>query len=115
MEATAAPRALSLLAASPPLNLRMNCWRFAVGGVRRRGPVAVRAKKKKRGRGGDGEAEERVDTHSFAPKAGEASGLFPEAVLLRKVRIFFSHPTSSVLIHRATRKEDGLFLSGFWF
>lgn len=25
-----------------------------------------------------------MDTHSFAPKAGEASGLFPEAVLLRK-------------------------------
>ncbi|RCV18824.1 hypothetical protein SETIT_3G334300v2 [Setaria italica] len=83
MEATAAPRALSLLAPSPPLTLRMNCWRVAVGSVRRRGAVAVRAKKK-RGRGGDGEAEERVDTHSFAPKAGEASGLFPEAVLLRK-------------------------------
>jgi len=51
--------------------------------VRRRGAVAVWAKKK-RGKGGDGEAQERVDTHSFAPKAGEAAGLFPEAVLLRK-------------------------------
>ncbi|XP_039839814.1 30S ribosomal protein S6-like isoform X3 [Panicum virgatum] len=83
MEATAAPRALSLLAPSPPPSLRMNCWRVAFGGVRRRGAVPVRAKKK-RGRGGDGGAEERVDTHSFAPKAGEAAGLFPEAVLLRK-------------------------------
>ncbi|XP_039802280.1 uncharacterized protein LOC120666492 [Panicum virgatum] len=83
MEATAAPRALSLLAPSPPASLRMNCWRVAFGGVRRRGAVPVRAKKKK-GRGGDGGAEERVDTHSFAPKAGEAAGLFPEAVLLRK-------------------------------
>ncbi|KAF8667602.1 hypothetical protein HU200_052805 [Digitaria exilis] len=84
MEATAAPRALSLLAPSPPLTLRMSCWRISVGGVSRRGAVAVRAKKKKRGRGGDGEEEERVDTHSFAPKSGEATGLFPEAVLLRK-------------------------------
>ncbi|CAN6338608.1 unnamed protein product [Urochloa humidicola] len=83
MEATAAPRSLSLLAPSPPLTLRMNCCRVAVGGVRWRGPVAVRAKKK-RGRGMDGEAEERVDMHSFAPKSGEVTGLFPEAVLLRK-------------------------------
>lgn len=45
--------------------------------------------KKKRGRGGDGEAQERVDTHSFAAKEGEAAGLFPEAVLLRKVGSFF--------------------------
>lgn len=51
--------------------------------MRRRGAVAVWAKKK-RGRGGDGEAQERVDTHSFAAKEGEAAGLFPEAVLLRK-------------------------------
>uniref|UniRef100_A0A0D3HVR1 30S ribosomal protein S6 n=1 Tax=Oryza barthii TaxID=65489 RepID=A0A0D3HVR1_9ORYZ len=37
------------------------------------------------GKGGEGEEEEeRVDTHSFAPKAGEATGPFPEAVLLRK-------------------------------
>ncbi|CAN6329434.1 unnamed protein product [Urochloa humidicola] len=85
MEATAAPRALSLLAPSPPMALRMNCRRVAFGGVRRRGAVAVRAKKKRgRGRDGDGEAGERVDTHSFAPKSGEATGLFPEAVLLRK-------------------------------
>jgi len=56
--------------------------------VRRRGAVAVWAKKK-RGRGGDGEAQERVDTHSFAAKEGEAAGLFPEAVLLRKVGSFF--------------------------
>lgn len=61
--------------------------------MRRQGAVAVWAKKKKRGRGGDGEAEERVDTHSFAPKAGEAAGLFPEAVLLRKVRFFFIKKT----------------------
>ncbi|TVU49728.1 hypothetical protein EJB05_01057 [Eragrostis curvula] len=85
MEATATPRALSLLAPSPPPpQLRVNSWRLAVsGGVRRRGAVAVRAKKK-RGRGEAGEAEERADTHSFAPKAGEATGTFPEAVLLRK-------------------------------
>ncbi|RLN28171.1 30S ribosomal protein S6 [Panicum miliaceum] len=85
MEATAAPRALSLLVPSPPPSLRTNCWRAAFGGARRRGAVAVRAKKKRgRGRDGDGDAEERVDTHSFAPKAGESAGLFPEAVLLRK-------------------------------
>lgn len=45
--------------------------------------MAVWAKKKP-GRGGDGGSGERVDTHSFAPKDGEAAGLFPEAVLLRK-------------------------------
>ncbi|OEL33158.1 hypothetical protein BAE44_0005822 [Dichanthelium oligosanthes] len=85
MEATAAPRSLSLLAPSPPPPLRMNCWPVAFECVRRRGTVAVRAKKKKgKGGGGDGEAEERMDTHSFAPKASEATGLFPEAVLLRK-------------------------------
>ncbi|CAD6269835.1 unnamed protein product [Miscanthus lutarioriparius] len=85
MEATAVPRALSLLGPSlPPPRMRMNFQRVDVGGgVRRRGAVAVWAKKK-RGRGGDGEAQERVDTHSFAPKAGESAGLFPEAVLLRK-------------------------------
>ncbi|CAD6267460.1 unnamed protein product [Miscanthus lutarioriparius] len=89
MEATAVPRALSLLGPSqspppPPPRMRMNCLRVAIGGgVRWRGAVAVWAKKK-RGRGGDGEAQERVDTHSFAPKAGESAGLFPEAVLLRK-------------------------------
>ncbi|CAN6361324.1 unnamed protein product [Urochloa humidicola] len=83
METTAAPRALSLLAPSPPMALRMNGRLVAFGGVRRRGAVAVRAKKK-RGRGRDGEAGERVDTHSFAPKSGEATRLFPEAVLLRK-------------------------------
>jgi len=90
MEATAVPRALSLLGPSlPPPRMRMNFQRVDVGGgVRRRGAVAVWAKKK-RGRGGDGEAQERVDTHSFAPKAGESAGLFPEAVLLRKVRSFF--------------------------
>ncbi|XP_062202914.1 protein REGULATOR OF FATTY ACID COMPOSITION 3, chloroplastic [Phragmites australis] len=85
MEATAAPRALSLLVPSPPPP-RLNPWRVAVGGgVGRRGAVAVGAKKR-RGRGGDGdgEAEERVDKHSFAPKDGEATGPFPEAVLLRK-------------------------------
>ncbi|WVZ90770.1 hypothetical protein U9M48_037039 [Paspalum notatum var. saurae] len=82
MEAAAAPRALSLLGPSPPM--RTNCSRVAFGGgARRQGAVAVSAKKK-RGRGGDGGAEERVDTHSFAPKAGEAAGLFPEAILLRK-------------------------------
>lgn len=54
----------------------MNCLRVAVGGgVRRQGGV-VWAKKTRRGR--DDVAEERVDTHSFAPKA----------VLLRKVRSF---------------------------
>uniref|UniRef100_A0A0A9F5L5 30S ribosomal protein S6 n=1 Tax=Arundo donax TaxID=35708 RepID=A0A0A9F5L5_ARUDO len=83
MEATAAPRALSLLAPSPPPP-RLNPWRVAVcGGVRRRVAVAVGAKSR-RGRRGDGEAEERFDTHSFAPKDGEATGTFPEAVLLRK-------------------------------
>lgn len=49
--------------------------------------AAAAAAKKRRGKGGEGEEEEeRVDTHSFAPKAGEATGPFPEAVLLRKVR-----------------------------
>jgi hypothetical protein len=65
--------------------------------------VGVTAKKK-RGRGGDGDAEERVDTHSFAPKAGEAAGLFPEAVLLRKVRTFFFHPLLLVFQYGAARK-----------
>lgn len=46
--------------------------------------MAVGAKKR-RARGEDGDAEERVDKHSFAPKADEATGTFPEAVLLRKV------------------------------
>jgi hypothetical protein len=55
--------------------------------VRRRGSVAVGAKKR-RGRREDGEAEENVDSHSFAPKAGEVTGTFPEAVVLRKVRPF---------------------------
>lgn len=65
----------------------MNCLRVAVGGgVRRQGGV-VWAKKTRRGR--DDVAEERVDMHSFAPKAGESAELFPEAVLLRKVRSFF--------------------------
>lgn len=87
MEATAVPRALSLLGPSlstAPLLpwMRMNCLRVVVGGgVRRQGGV-VWAKKMRRGR--DGVAEERVDTHSFAPKAGESAELFPEAVLLRK-------------------------------
>jgi len=95
MEAAAAPRALSLLGPSPPM--RTNCSRVAFGGgARRQGAVAVSAKKK-RGRGGDGGAEERVDTHSFAPKAGEAAGLFPEAVLLRKVRSSFFHATRCFL------------------
>ena len=72
--------------------------------------MPVRAKKKK-GRGGDGGAEERVDTHSFAPKAGEAAGLFPEAVLLRKVRIvFFSRPASR---YGAASKEHGMVPFGF--
>lgn len=87
MEATAVPRALSLLGPSlstAPLLpwMRMNCLRVAVGGgVRRQGGV-VWAKKTRRGR--DDVAEERVDMHSFAPKAGESAELFPEAVLLRK-------------------------------
>lgn len=87
MEATAVPRALSLLGPSlstAPLLpwMRMNCLRVAVGGgVRRQGGV-VWAKKTRRGR--DDVAEERVDTHSFARKAGESAELFPEAVLLRK-------------------------------
>jgi hypothetical protein len=90
MEATAVPRALFLFGTSPaPSHMRMNCLRVAIGGdVRRQGAVAVWAKKK-RGRGRDSETEERVDTHSFTPKPGEAAGLFPEAVLLRKVRSFF--------------------------
>ncbi|KAK3140010.1 hypothetical protein QOZ80_5AG0394070 [Eleusine coracana subsp. coracana] len=85
MEATAAPRALSLLAPSPPPSqMRVNYWRVPVGGrVRQWGAVAVGAKKR-RGRGEDREAEEKVDKHSFAPKADEATGTFPEAVLLRK-------------------------------
>nr|ACG40174.1 ribosomal protein S6 containing protein [Zea mays] len=85
MEATAVPRALFLFGTSPaPYRMRMNCLRVAIGGnVRRQGAVAVWAKKK-RGRGRDSETEERVDTHSFTPKPGEAAGLFPEAVLLRK-------------------------------
>uniref|UniRef100_A0A804LQH9 PsbP C-terminal domain-containing protein n=1 Tax=Zea mays TaxID=4577 RepID=A0A804LQH9_MAIZE len=87
MEATAVPRALSLLGPSlstAPLLpwMRMNCLRVAVGGgVRRQGGV-VWAKKTRRGR--DDVAEERVDTHSFARKAGESAELFPEAVLFRK-------------------------------
>lgn len=92
MEATAVPRALFLFGTSPaPSRMRMNCLRVAIGGdVRRQGAVAVWAKKKRgRGRGRDSETEERVDTHSFTPKPGEAAGLFPEAVLLRKVRSFF--------------------------
>lgn len=42
--------------------------------------------RKKRGRQ-DGEAGERVDAHSFNPKAGEVTGPFPEAVLLRKKKV----------------------------
>ncbi|EEC69508.1 hypothetical protein OsI_38741 [Oryza sativa Indica Group] len=91
MEATAAPRPLSLLARQPqpqPQQLRLRLQRVAaftgVGGGGRRLMVAAAAKKR-RGKGGEGEEEEeRVDTHSFAPKAGEATGPFPEAVLLRK-------------------------------
>ena len=72
--------------------------------------MPVRAKKKK-GRGGDGGAEERMDRHSFAPKAGEAAGLFPEAVLLRKVRIVFFH----ALLPDTGRPARNMawFLSGF--
>ncbi|KAG8093111.1 hypothetical protein GUJ93_ZPchr0012g20679 [Zizania palustris] len=91
MEATAAPRPLSLLAPQP--RLRLNLPRVAAlvtfsttseGRGRppgRRFVVAAAAKKRK---GKSGEAVERVDTHSFAPKDGEATGPFPEAVLLRK-------------------------------
>jgi hypothetical protein len=68
----------------------MNFLRVAVGGgVRRQGGV-VWAKKTRRGR--DDVAEERVDTHSFARKAGESAELFPEAVLFRKVRSVHSFP-----------------------
>jgi hypothetical protein len=90
MEATAAPRALSILAPSPPPQwTRVNSWRVSFGGgVRRRGALAVGAKKR-RGRREDGEAEERVDSHSFVPKAGEVTGTFPEAVLLKKVAFFY--------------------------
>ncbi|KAL6847383.1 hypothetical protein ACP4OV_023236 [Aristida adscensionis] len=86
MESTAAPRALSLLAPPPPPpTLRATSWRVSLcgDGRRRRGAVAAAAKKRRGRRGGEAEAE-RVDTHSFAPKAGEATGPFPEAVLLRK-------------------------------
>uniref|UniRef100_A0A0E0FDA3 30S ribosomal protein S6 n=1 Tax=Oryza meridionalis TaxID=40149 RepID=A0A0E0FDA3_9ORYZ len=91
MEATAAPRPLSLLARHPqPQQLRLRLQRVAAftgvgGGGRRLMVAAAAAAKKRRGKGGEGEEEEeRVDTHSFAPKAGEATGPFPEAVLLRK-------------------------------
>uniref|UniRef100_A0A0D9Y0F1 30S ribosomal protein S6 n=1 Tax=Leersia perrieri TaxID=77586 RepID=A0A0D9Y0F1_9ORYZ len=85
MEATAAPRPLSLLAPKPH-QLRLGLQRVAAfsGFPGRRLAVAAAAAKKRRGKGGDEEGEERVDTHSFAPKAGEATGPFPEAVLLRK-------------------------------
>ncbi|KAL5205303.1 hypothetical protein ABZP36_033512 [Zizania latifolia] len=94
MEAAAAPRPLSLLAPRQPW-MRLDLPRVAASttfssiatggggrppGVRRF--VVAAAAKKRRGKGG--EAEERVDNHSFAPKAGEATGPFPEAVLLRK-------------------------------
>ncbi|EMS54740.1 30S ribosomal protein S6 [Triticum urartu] len=83
MEATAAStRPLFLLAPSPPL---VSTVRLALG-VGRRRFVAAGARKK-RGRQ-DGEAgEERVDAHSFNPKAGEVTGPFPEAVLLRKKKV----------------------------
>lgn len=83
MEATAAStRPLFLLAPSPPL---LSTVRLALGVGRRR--LVAAGARKKRGRQ-DGEAgEERVDAHSFNPKAGEVTGPFPEAVLLRKVRV----------------------------
>uniref|UniRef100_A0A0E0MNL9 30S ribosomal protein S6 n=1 Tax=Oryza punctata TaxID=4537 RepID=A0A0E0MNL9_ORYPU len=91
MEATAAPRPLSLLARQPqPQKLRLRLQRVSAftgvgcgGRPGRRLMVAAAAAAKKR-RGKSGDEEERVDTHSFAPKAGEATGPFPEAVLLRK-------------------------------
>ncbi|XP_003579164.1 uncharacterized protein LOC100824031 [Brachypodium distachyon] len=81
MEATAASsRPLFLLAPSPP---PASTVRFALG-VGRRRLVAAGARKRK-GQGQDG--DERVDTHSFAPKDGEVTGPFPEAVLLRKKKV----------------------------
>uniref|UniRef100_A0A453JYU0 30S ribosomal protein S6 n=4 Tax=Triticinae TaxID=1648030 RepID=A0A453JYU0_AEGTS len=83
MEATAAStRPLFLLAPSPPL---LSTVRLALGVGRRR--LVAAGARKKRGRQ-DGEAgEERVDAHSFNPKAGEVTGPFPEAVLLRKKKV----------------------------
>uniref|UniRef100_J3NE72 30S ribosomal protein S6 n=1 Tax=Oryza brachyantha TaxID=4533 RepID=J3NE72_ORYBR len=102
MEATAAARPLALLLAPQPQSqprlsfprLRLSFPRFSAstlssasgGGGECRGrrlTVAAAAAKRRRGKGGEDE-DERVDTHSFAPKAGEATGAFPEAVLLRK-------------------------------
>lgn len=45
--------------------------------------------KKRGGKDGEREWEERADTHSFAPKAGEATGPFPEAVLLKNLSATF--------------------------
>ncbi|KAM3254787.1 hypothetical protein ACQJBY_048325 [Aegilops geniculata] len=83
MEATAAStRPLFLLAPSPPL---LSTVRLALGVGRRR--LVAAGARKKRGRQ-DGEAgEERVDAHSFNPKAGEVTGPFPESVLLRKKKV----------------------------
>ncbi|KAL6623579.1 hypothetical protein ACP70R_033458 [Stipagrostis hirtigluma subsp. patula] len=85
MEATAAPRALSLLAPSPPPpTLRVSSCGFDAGGGGRRWRGVVAAGAKKRSGKNREAAAERVDKHSFAPKDGEATGPFPEAVLLRK-------------------------------
>ncbi|XP_051185149.1 protein REGULATOR OF FATTY ACID COMPOSITION 3, chloroplastic [Lolium perenne] len=82
MEATAgSSRTLFLLTPSPPL---VSTVRLAVA-VGRRRLVAAGARKR---RGKDGDAgEERVDSHSFNPKAGEVTGPFPESVLLRKKKV----------------------------
>jgi hypothetical protein len=81
MEATAgASRTLFLLTPSAPL---VRTVRLAIGVGRRR--LVAAGGRKRRGKDGDA-GEERVDSHSFNPKAGEVTGPFPESVLLRKVR-----------------------------
>lgn len=97
MEATAAAsRPLLLLSPSPPQ--LVSTVRLAVGGRVGRRLVAA-GTKKRRGEDGEAEGEERVDTHSFAPKAGEATGPFPEAVLLKKVRATLDCAADSRSLH----------------
>ena len=73
-------RTLFLPTPSPPL---VSTVRLAIGVGRRR--LVAAGARKRRGKNGE-EGEERVDAHSFKPKAGEVTGPFPESVLLRKVR-----------------------------
>lgn len=41
-------------------------------------------------KGNDKKKKKKIDSHSFAPKPDEATGPFPESVLLREVFPFFS-------------------------